>query len=262
MLEHLLKELVKESIGVASKKKGDIYESYLERKFKDLGVKTGGTAGSGGGADLVLYDSRGNRHGIEVKFSQRADMGSASLAYDHASASIIVKDSSSISQAIVGSGKLQLINSDSAFIKNIAALHNAGLLNKEVPSEKLIDFKKLTGLPTQPGRSIKLENSDVITKHYAAKRDETPAYVQIRNRGLYILNSEYDPLEISKYGSSVFKGNVSISVKVAQKGSSSPGRMSNLKMSAKLKLTGGLPPTGLSLDTNEGMMKFVKALGF
>ena len=249
-----------ESNGAAIASSGKAYEIKLTKDLKELRVKVGKTAGYGGGADVTVYTKAGKPYGIEAKVSKTADMGSAALKYDSQAKKITVSDPKSpVGVALETSGALDIVNKDTEFLETVKALSDAGLFSR-VPAKKLLDFRKNNPLyPTQSGRTISLGESDLITQHYAAK-GENVNYIQIKGEGLYIFGT--DPLALSKYGAEPFNVNVSLSIKVAQKGSSSPGKVSSLSMSTKIKIYGSLPTTGMNLDNPEDLLKLKTALGY
>ena len=266
MSNQLIKSFVKECLvveaadGAAIADAGKQYELKLSRSLRRIGVAVGETAGFSGGADVTVLDADGVPYGIEAKVSKTADMGSAALKYDPRRGVITASDPSSpVGVALAQSGALDAVNADAEFLESVDALSSAGLLSR-APAEKLLAFrKKFPQYPTQTGRTIQLGRSDLITQHYAAK-GENVEYIQIMGQGLYIFGG--DPLNLAAVGAAQFDVNVSLSIKVAQKGSSSPGKMSSLSMSAKIKLAGGLPSTGVDLDDPEGLLKLKAALGY
>ena len=260
LIKSLIREILIESNGAAIASSGKAYEIKLTKDLKRLGVNVGETAGFTGGADVTVFDAKRNPYGIEAKVSKTADMGSAALKYDSQAKQITVSDPKSpVGDALKTSGALDIVNQDTEFLETVEALSDAGLFSR-VPAEELLDFRKNNPAhPTQSGRTISLGESNLITQHYAAK-GENVKYIQIKGEGLYIFGN--DPLALSKYDAEPFNVNVSLSIKVAQKGSSSPGKVSSLSMSTKIKIYGPLPPTGMNLDNLEDLLKLKKALGY
>lgn len=260
LIKKLIEEILIEANGAAIASSGKAYETKLTQSLKKIGVKVGEEAGFTGGADVTVFDTDGYPYGIEAKVSKTADMGSAALKYDPEEGKITTSDPGSpVGRALKASGALDTVNQDAEFLETIEALSSSGLLSR-VPAEKLLKFrKKYPQYPTQSGRTIPLGKSDLITQHYAAK-GENVEYIQIMGEGLYIFGN--DPLGLSAYGAAAFDVNVSLSIKVAQKGSSSPGKMSSLSMSTKIKLYGSLPSTGMNLDKPKDLQKLKKALGY
>lgn len=237
------------SAGADIAKSGSDYEVELVNKLEAVGIKTAGVAGFTKRADVTIITPKGVPYGIEAKRSLTADMGSAALKYNPETHTLSVSNPDSPIGAEVEK-LLKTIHSDTDFMNSIRTLFDAGFLQTKKSAVDLVAWKNRTGFPTQPGRSYRLGNNDLVARHYQAKR-ETAEYIQIRGWGLYMMNSKTDPLNLASLGVIPLSAPVSVSVKVAQKGSSTPtpGKMSSLSMSAKAKLmTSGMPKSGFDLD--------------
>jgi len=242
---------------------GADYEKKLVDNLESVGIRTAGVAGFTSAADVTLIRADGTSFGIEAKTSAQANMGSAGMRYDPQTETLSVSNPNSP----IGSEVLKIldtIHSDLSFMSAIKSVYDAGFLQRSAPSIELVKWRTSTGLPSQPGRSYRLDNSDLIARHYQAKKS-TAEYIQIMGRGLYIMNAEVDPLGLSALGAAVLTAPVSISVKIAQKGSSTPepGKISKLSMSAKANiLSGGLQRSGLDLDNPDDLERLKIVLGY
>ena len=242
---------------------GSGYEVKLVDDLEAVGIQTAGVAGFTAAADVTIVTPDGSPYVVEAKVSLTADMGSAGMRYDPAKRKLSVSNPDSPIGAEVHK-RLKMIHADTEFMGAIKAISDAGFLQSRKPAVDMVAWRESTGLPSQPGRSYKLGSSDLIARHYQAK-GETAEYIQIRGWGLYIMDPKNDPLGLKKLGAIPLTAPVSISVKVAQKGSSTPkpGKMSSLSMSAKAKvMTRGVQKSGLDLDNSSHLLTLKDHLGY
>ena len=266
--ERLLREFVRAKLiermsGAEIAGSGSGYEKKLVADLEAVGIRTAGVAGFTAAADVTVITAWGKAYGIEAKISATADMGSAGMRYDPEKGKLSVSNRNSPIGAEVHK-RLRTIHSDREFMDAIRAIYDAGFLQKSAPASDMVAWRESTGLPSQPGRSYSIPGSDLIARHYQAK-GETAEYIQIKGKGLYVMDPAVDPLGLMDIGVKPLIAPISISVKVAQKGSSTPkpGKVSKLSMSAKAKImTKGFKNSGIDLDNLSDLLVFKDALGY